>query len=170
VDLQATLRFTDDKMQTRAVSGFSLIEVALALGVAAICLVAIFSLLPIGLQTSHRAIEQTVSADILSELIADLHATPVTSPRGNAATSIQLGIPIPAAGSTGATTLFFNSARQSATSQQSDSRYRVTITFLPNGGGAKRATFADLKVTWPAAAAITNAQGSAETFAAFDRN
>lgn len=157
-------------MQTRAIGGFSLVEVTLALGVAAISLLAIFSLLPIGVQTSQRAIEQTSSADILSALIADLRATPVTSPRGNTATSIQFGIPIPAAGSTGATTLFFNSVRQSGTSQQSDSRYRVTITFLLNGGGAKTATFADLKVTWPATAALTNAQGSAETFAAFDRN
>jgi len=149
---------------------FSLVEVTLALGVAAISLLVIFSLLPIGLQTNQRAIEQTASADILSAVVADLRATPVTSPRGGAATSTQFAISIPAAGSSGSTTLFLNSAGQAATSQQSDSRYRVTITFLPNGSGAKTATFADLKVTWPAGSAIANARGSAEMFAAFDRN
>jgi uncharacterized protein (TIGR02598 family) len=149
---------------------FSLVEVTLALGVAAISLLVIFSLLPIGLQTNQRAIEQTASADILSVVAADLRATPVTSPRGGAATSTQFAIGIPAAGSTGTTTLFFNVAGQAATSQQADSRYRVTVTFVSNSGGAKTATFADLKVTWPAGAAVANAQGSAEMFAAFDRN
>ena len=46
----------------------------------------------------------------------------------------------------------------------------MTVTFVSNGGGAKTATLADLKVTWPAGAAAVNAQGSAEMFAAFDRN
>jgi uncharacterized protein (TIGR02598 family) len=149
---------------------FSLVEVTLALGVAAISLLVIFSLLPIGLQTNQRSIEQTASADILSAVVADLRATPVTNPRGNATMSTQFGISIPATGSMGTTTLFFNTAGQSATSQQFDSRYRIIVTFVPNGGGAKTATLADLRVSWPAGAAVANAQGSAEMFAAFDRN
>lgn len=157
-------------MRTNRGYGFSLVEVTLALGVAAVSLLIIFSLLPIGLQTNQRSIEQTASADILSVVAADLRATPVTNPRGGPTTSTQFGISIPAAGGTGTTTLFFNSAGQSNSSQQSDSRYRITITFLSNGGGLKTAIFSDLKVTWPAAAAIANAQGSAEMFTAFDRN
>jgi uncharacterized protein (TIGR02598 family) len=149
---------------------FSLIEVTLALGVAAISLLVIFSLLPIGLQTNQRSIEQTVSADVLSAVVADLRATPATNPRGNATTSAQFGINIPATGSPGRTVLFFNSAGQFASSQQPDSRYRVTITLVSTGGGAKTATLVDLQVTWPAGAALTNAQGSAEMFAALDRN
>ena len=151
-------------------TAFSLVEVTLALGVAAVSMLAIFSLLTIGLQTSQRSIEQTTSADILSAVVADLRATPVTSPRGNATTSTQFGINIPAAGGTGTTTLFFNSAGQFASSQQSDSRYRLTLIFVATGGGAKTATLADLQMTWPAGASVTNAQGSAEMFAAFDRN
>lgn len=152
--------------------GFSLVEVTLALGVAAISLLAIFSLLPVGIQTNQRAIEQTASADILSAVAADLRATRVTNPRGGAATSLQFAISIPANPVTGATTttLFFNSEGQVATSLRSNSRYRLTVTFLPNGSDARTATFADLKMTWPAAATVTNAQGSAEMFAAFDRN
>lgn len=158
-------------MKTRTEEeSFSLVEVTLALGVAAVSLLVIFSLLPIGLQTNQRSIEQTASVDILSAVAADLRATPVTTPRGGSATSTQFSISIPAAGSTGSTTLFFNSAGQSSASQQLDSRYRMTITFPSNGSGAKTATFADLKVTWPAGAAVANAQGSAEMFAAFDRN
>ncbi|HXP34100.1 MAG TPA: Verru_Chthon cassette protein B [Chthoniobacterales bacterium] len=150
--------------------GFSLVEVTLALGVAAISLLVIFSLLPVGLQTNQRSMEQTASADILSAVVADLRATPVTNPRGGSITSTQFGITIPAADSTGTTTLFFNSAGQSSSSQQPDSRHRLTVTFASSGAGTKTATLADLQVTWPAAAAVANAQGSAEMFAAFDRN
>lgn len=157
-------------MKLRKDRAFSLVEVTLALGVAAVSLLVIFSFLPLGLQTNQRSFEQTASVDILSTVAADLRATPVTNPRGGAATSSQFGINIPASGGTGTTTLFFNTAGQSNSSQQSDSRYRVTITFVSNGGGAKSATLADLKVTWPASAAITNAQGNSEIFAAFDRN
>ena len=157
-------------MRSERNCAFSLVEVTLALGVAAVSLLVIFSLLPLGLQTNQRSLEQTASVDILSAVAADLRATPVTNPRGNAATSSQFGINIPASGGTGTTTLYVNSAGQSNSSQQSDSRYRVTITFVSNGGGAKSATLADLKVTWPASAAISNAQGTSEIFAAFDRN
>jgi uncharacterized protein (TIGR02598 family) len=156
------------KIQSRY--AFSLIEVALALCVAAFSLLAIFSLLPIGLQTNQRSIEQTASANILSAVVADLRATPPTNPRGNAITTTQFGINIPAAGSTGITTLFFNGAGRFASSQQSDSRYRVTITFVSTGGGSRTASFADLQVSWPAVAVLANAQGTAEMFTALDRN
>jgi len=147
---------------------FSLVEITIALGLAAISLLVVFSLLPIGLQTNQRAIEETASVDILSMVAADLRATP----RGGS-NSLQFGINIPSnpvTSSPPVTELFFNNVGQFASSQQSDSRYRMTITFLPNGGGDKTATFANLQVTWPAGAAVTNAQGSAEMFAAFDRN
>ena len=157
-------------MKSRARHAFSLIEVTLALGVAATSLLVIFSLLPIGLQTNQRSIEQTVAADILSAVVADLRATAPTNPPGIGTTSTQFRINIPAIGSTGTTTLFFNGAGQYATFPQTDSRYRVTIRFVSNGGGARTATFADLQVTWPAKAASATAQGMAEMFAAFDRN
>jgi uncharacterized protein (TIGR02598 family) len=158
-------------MKFRTRNAFSLVEVTLALGVAAFSLLVIYSLLPVGLQTNRRAIEQTASVDILSAVAADLRATPVTTPRGNATTSPQFGINIPAAGNAGTTTLFFNGTDQFAKSQQPDSRYRVTMRFVSSsGGGSKTATLADVRVTWPAGASITNAQGTAEMFAAFDRN
>ena len=157
-------------MKIHARNAFSLVEVTLALGVAAFSLLVIFSLLPVGLQTNRRSIEQTAAADILSAIAADLRAAPVTTPRGNTTTSIQFGIRIPAAGSTGTTILFFNGTGQFANSQQPDSRYRVTVRFVSDSSGSKTATLADLLVTWPAGASLTNAQGIAEMFAAFDRN
>ena len=76
--------------------GFSLVEVTLALGVAAISFMAIFGLLVTGTQTNHTAIEQSASSDILTAVAVDLRATPRTSPAGSATTSLQFQIPIPA--------------------------------------------------------------------------
>lgn len=165
--------------------GFSLVEVTLALGVAAVSLLAIFALLPIGLKTNQVAIERGTTTDILSAVIADLRVTPVTNPRGGATTSPRFAISLPAnpVSSVTTVTLFFNSEGQCSTdlkgstkpdgsswAAQLQSRYRVTITFAPNGAGARTATFINLKATWPAAAAIPNAGGSAEMFLALDRN
>ena len=157
---------------TRRPNAFSLIEVTLALGVAAVSLLAIFALLPVGIKTNQVAIEQTASTDVLSAVAADLRATPVTTPRGGPATSPRFGIAIPAnpVGANTTTTLYFTTEGQFSTTLAPASRYRATVTFLPNGNGTRTATFVDLKTTWPAAAAVANAEGTAELFVALDRN
>ena len=165
--------------------GFSLVEVTLALGVAAVSLLAIFALLPVGLKTNQVAIEQRASTDILSTVIADLRATPVTNPRGGATTSrrFAMGLPTNPVLSATTVTLFFNSEGQCSTDLEGSTkpdgsswvpplqaRYRMTITFSPNGAGARTATLVNLTATWPAAAPIATAGGSAEMFLALDRN
>ena len=149
------------KIRTSSAVAFSLVEVTLALGVAAISLIAIFGLLVTGTQTNHTAVEQSASSDILTAVAADLRATPKTSP-----TSTQFSIPI---GTT--SVLYFNATGQSFTTLGNDSRYRLAIIFPANGGGARTATFVDLRMTWPAAANPANVNTSAaETFVALDRN
>ena len=151
--------------------GFSLVEVTLAVGVASVCLIAIFALLPVGLRTNQDAVQQVAAADILGAVMADLRATPATTPRGEASASHQFAINIPANPVDEATTstLFFNGEGQFSVSANSESRYRLTITFLPNTG-SRAATLAHLKMTWPAAALPVNATSSAEMFLGLDRN
>jgi len=157
---------------TRRPHAFSLVEVTLALGVAAVSLLAIFALLPVGLKINQVAIEQTASTDVLSAVVADLRATPATTPRGGATTSPRFGIAIPAnpVGANTTTTLYFTSEGRFSTILAPASRYRVSVTFLPNGGEARTATFAHLNTTWPAPAAPGNEEGMAELFVALDRN
>jgi len=154
-------------MRARKATAFSLVEVTLALGVAAFCLIAIVGLLPAGMMNNQTAIEQTAANGILTAVAVDLRATPPLS-----GASQQFSVTIPANPVTTATasTLYFTSAGNSATTPASDSRYRLTIHFLPNGSSPKAATLANLKVTWPAAAAPDNASGTATTFLALDRN
>jgi uncharacterized protein (TIGR02598 family) len=159
------------KNRPRGGSGFSLVEVTLALGVAGVCLMTIFALLPIGLHTNQKADQQVASADIMGAVIADLRATPVTTPRGSATASPQFAIRIPAnpVAAITTSTFFLNSEGQFTPSLTSSSLYRFTITFVPNGG-SRSATLADLRMTWPAAASAANSAGSSEMFLALDRN
>jgi uncharacterized protein (TIGR02598 family) len=140
-------------------TGFSLIEVTLALGVAAVCLIAAFGLLPIGVQTNRNATSQTVGSSIIAAVIADLRATPTTR-----TTSSQFGITF----GINPPTLYFDGAGQVSSSLVADSRYQLNITW--NASAPTGLKYADLKLTWPAAATPANATGALELFAAFDRN
>ena len=141
-----------------------MVEVTLALGVAAFCLIALFGLLPLGLQTNQNSISQTAAASVLSSVIADLRATPKTS-----LTSPQYHITFGTAKS-----LYFDGegTAVSPTAANAVPRYRVTITFPASPAGAFASTFVSLKITWPALVdpATTNPAGFVETFAALDRH
>lgn len=139
-------------------AGFSLIEVTLALGVAAFCLIAVFGLMPVGVQTNRNATSQTAATNIIAAVVADLRATPNAN-----STSSQYGITF----GTNAT-LYYDSAGQFSTSPATNSRYKLNVTW--NNSPPTGLQYADLKVTWPALADTANATGSTEMFAAFDRN
>ena len=148
-------------------SAFSLIEITLALGVAAFALLSLLGLLATGSQVNRAATQQSGSFDLMTAVAADLRATPAAN-----TTSTQYGITIPPnpVNGTNAVTLFFDSAGQSSTSVSADSRFRLVVTFLPNAGG-RTATRVDLRVTAPAAAdPANNATEAAEMFLALDRN
>src|SRR5213083_3039935 len=65
------------------VAAFSLVEVTLALGVAAICLLPLMALLPVASKTQQNSIQQTTANQIISQLDAVLHAD-VSLPPGQA--------------------------------------------------------------------------------------
>jgi uncharacterized protein (TIGR02598 family) len=146
-------------------SGFSLVEITLALGVAAFCLLAVFGMLPIGLKTQQIAIEQTAATRIISAASSDLRNTA----RAATASSL-LSISIPPNTASSSSTLYFDTEGHVSPSISASARHRLTIRFTPNSTGGRGATFVHLLVTWPAAASITDARGSAETFVGLDRN
>src|SRR5438093_8829696 len=67
----------------RQMAGFSLVEVTLALGVAAICLLALLALLPVASKTQQNGIQQTTANQIISQIDAVLRAD-VSLPPGQA--------------------------------------------------------------------------------------
>ena len=146
-------------------AGFSLVEVTLALGIAAFALMAVFALLPIGFATSRDAGEQTRATNVFAAVAGDLRAT-----AGSATTSPTFGIAIPPNTGSSTVTLFFTATGEYSSSLDSNSRYRATIAFAPNPAGANGATFANVSLSWPAAAGAENASGTIESFVALTRN
>jgi uncharacterized protein (TIGR02598 family) len=146
------------------VVAFSLVEVTLALGIAAFCLIAVFGLMPVGVQTNRNATSQTAATNIMVAVVSDLRATP-KPPAIN--TSVQYGITFGTA-----KTLYFDGAGQFTTSLGANSRYQLNITWNPSVPAGSH--YADLKVTWPATVLQVSPtpipSGSVEMFAAFDRN
>jgi uncharacterized protein (TIGR02598 family) len=144
----------------RGMRAFSLVEVTLALGVAAFCLVSVFALVPTAFNIQAESIGETGSIVIAAAIESDLRATP-----NGASNSPQFSIPI---GTT--TTLYFSNEGRSSVSLNGESRYRSTITFPPNPAGPRGATFATVQITWPAPASPDRASGSRSSFVALDRN
>jgi hypothetical protein len=156
------------KLVLRSKKAFSLVEATLALGICAFCLLAIFSLLPVGIKSSKTAMEQTAAVGLLSMVAADLRET---SRQDNISTFFQIPMPeSPVTVSPSPTVRFFRETGECFTDLQADSRYRLTVTFLRNGSYPEVATMADVQVTWPAMAVPASAAGRVRTLVAGDRN
>lgn len=65
---------TSMRPPARQIAGFSLVEVALALGIAAICLLALLALLPVASKTQQTSMQQTTANQIISQINAVLRA------------------------------------------------------------------------------------------------
>lgn len=163
------------KLSRSVATAFSLVEVTLALGIAAFCLIAVVGLIPVAVQTNRNATSQTAATNIMAAVITDLRATQKSA---GSSKSLQYRIVF---GTPTVKTLFFDEAGQcsqdvagsikldgSSWAPPLQTRYQLNLTWNPSPPGGLR--YANLKVTWPAAAAPANASGSTEMFVAFDTN
>ena len=141
------LRSIKCKRAAGVIAAFSLVEVTLALGIAAFCLIAVFGLVPIGVQTNRNASSQTAATNILSATMADVRATPRTRP-----TSAQFGINVPSDGTSGvapvcqqcagcwtAQTQAFYFDSQGQVVNAANGRYRLSVTPVRNLGATATA-------------------------------
>jgi uncharacterized protein (TIGR02598 family) len=160
----------------RPVSGsaaFSLVELTLALGVAAFCLIVLSGLLPTGLKTQQASVQQTTANQIMSEILGSLRAD-VRLPPGQTSKAEDgwenlhghwRSVAVP-------DTLYFTQEgkwEQLGGITPADAAFRAKITYLfpPNAS----TSVAKIIVSWPAQvdpATITPA-GSVETFIAVNR-
>src|SRR6266576_3269841 len=165
----------------RWVAAFSLVEVTLALGIAAFCLITVFALVPVAVLTNRNATSQTRATNVMAAVVADLRSSKTRS------TSARFGITIPSNHTLGAgsncdrcsscwnaqtQTIYFDGSGQVVASTAA--LYRVTLTLVQNATATSTtgALFYDVRATWPAQAdpCATTPSGSVEILAAFDRN
>lgn len=136
---------------------FSLVEVTLALGVMAFCVLAIAGLLPTGLSSQQASAQQSAAADIIGSIVTDLKSTAKSS-----TSSPRFGINIGSGG-----VIYIK--EDGALGTNDDSRYRVEAVLTPQSG--RMATTGRVQVSWPAQQADpTKAAGRVEAFLALDRN
>lgn len=164
-------------------SGFSLVEVVLAIGVISFAMVALIALLPRGLQIAKNSTEETRALNLATAIQSDLQSTPLSS-----AKSINFQVaPIPWVlnASQAATPnpvidlntdyVFYASEGQSASAAgAADARYRITLRYTQVPGKSSNVPVSSpssiealLKVSWPPSAAVTNAQGQIESYLVF---
>jgi type II secretory pathway pseudopilin PulG len=152
---------------------FSLVEVTLAMGVAAFCMLAVLGLLPAALKTQHASIQQTTANEVLSEFAADLRAAVRYPPgledklecqrRNIRSHWCRVGTPD--------IIYFTNEGWQTGgltpASTPSDAVFRLTLNYLIPP--TETTSVANIKVTWPAQATGTP-EGSVQTFIAINRD
>ena len=172
-------------------SAFSLIEVAVALGVATFALVSLMALLPVGIKTNQVSTEETRAALILGALEADLRNT---HPLARSGTSRLFGLALPYKMDATGTRVVLNTGVALDTLNPAYSvglnddetaipyaslprpRYQATVLYtrLP-ASGSNAPIHAHLIVSWPALAAadrksLTSAKavsGYVETYVTF---
>ena len=151
------------KLRSPSIAAFSLVELTLALGIAAFTLIAVFGLVPLGVQTNRNATSQTAATNILSGVVSDIRAS--TPGQGFTAK-----YHISRAKSSN-TTLYLDGQGQSTTSLGANSRYRLYVKIANNPAAVVYPNYVWLKVSWPAAVDTINTtitpSGSVETVAAF---
>lgn len=168
-------------MKSTRTSAFSLVEVTMALGVCAVCLLVVVALIPTAQQASQNSSEQQVASSIAESVVSDLRSMlPAAS---SASPSPRYSISVPVSGGTGTPqTIYFADAlspllppNTPALGSNPVSRYRATVYLTPPPNG-RSATTGRIFVTWPAladpipSATPVNYKGSLETFFALDRN
>src|SRR5207247_4512063 len=71
--------------------GFSMVEMVIALGVAAFALLAVMGMLPAGLKVQQASIQQTTANEIMAAILNDLRAD-VVLPPGQASKETDSGL------------------------------------------------------------------------------
>jgi uncharacterized protein (TIGR02598 family) len=156
-------------------SAFSLVEVTLALGVAAFCLIAVLGLLPTTLKTQQASIEQTTANTISSQIVADLSAALRLPPglrsklfnlHGHWARELHPEV------------IYFTKDGTFITNSSNEPKvFMAVVTYLEPP--TETTSLADVIVAWPADALsidsdtgqvdFSKAAGKVETFAAINR-
>lgn len=157
--------------------GFSLVEVVLAVGVVAFCLLATAGMFPVVLKTQQTSIQQTTANEIMTQILADLRAD-VRLPPGQASKESTSGFNLHghwAAVATPDTIYFTNDGDQTPASQVNpgsvppNAVFRAIITYL--FPPTSTTSLASISVTWPAQVnpATGAPAGKVETFIAVNR-
>jgi uncharacterized protein (TIGR02598 family) len=162
------------KIFSKMKAAFSLVEVALALGIASFCMVTLLALIPLGIQNYHHADAQSAMVNLASMVVRDLQSAP-----SGASKTPQFNFDFSKAGLQ--TVYVDGSGQASGTSPNvasaPTSLYRISVTLYPPPAATPlAATISTILITSPALAdqtptnPPTNYADRFETTVALNRN
>ena len=137
------------------IAAFSLVEVTLALGIAAFCLITAFALVPVALKTQQTSIKQTTANQIISSIFADLRADLILPPGQYKHLEEDAGYNLHGhwANMNQPDTLYFtNEGKQTGAANGDpppDAVFRAKITYNPLPP-TQTTSLANIVVSWPA--------------------
>ena len=148
------------KMKTKPplhrIAAFSLVEITLALGVAAVAILAILGMMPTTLKTQQTSIQQTTGNAIISSIFADLRGDIRLPPGQYRHLEEDHGYQLHGhwAGMGQPDTLYFTqegkqTGNVNANDPPSDAVFRAKITYNPVGPTGNT-SIANVVVSWPA--------------------
>lgn len=141
-------------------SGFSLIEVVLALGVLSFAILSIMALLPMGLQTNRDSYEESVGTNLIAAMVADWRALQV----GGSNTFSPI-FKLPKLQASTPLTNVLGISETGKVTNLTSSRYRVSYRIIPpTASDSFTPYYVSFVVSWPGQA--TNANSSVESIAA----
>jgi uncharacterized protein (TIGR02598 family) len=135
-------------MRALFVKAFSLIEIVLALGICAFCLVALIGLFSVGMKSSRESVENQEVANLASLLITQRRSAPT-----NSTTPFSLLPPLTSTANNSNAPTFINTAGEIAPESSADYRMIYDIQTTP-----QRVSRVSLSLSAPASLDPTNAR------------
>ena len=158
--------------RTQKRASFTLVELVLALGVAAFCLIALIGMLPTAVKVQQASVQQTAANAITSEIIGDLRAAYRKPGNSNSSQfNIELKKLPPGQVAKYTPAALYFSLDGTQQNGQGGAVFKATITYYRTAADASAtSTFANVVVSWPASQDdLTKTAGHTETLAVIDR-
>ena len=137
-------------------------EVVIAIGLAAFCLVALIGLVGAGLRSQRESLEETMAASLATDILEDIRNTPA----GEESPRFDIG-PLPAAGAEeyrDSENIYFSREGESVSATDAYFVLRVLVIPPPRKHGPY---FAHVLLEWPAQAPFGKRSGRFEATDAF---
>jgi len=158
-------------MKKPSCSAFTLVEVALALGVASFCLLSIMGLFPVALATQQRSSAQTRAVSILSGVTSDLRSSSpaLTSNQVTNTGILALSVPVRPFVGTNQVVRYSDASGKLTEAQDQNSLFEVRVAYLPDASPVPTGSpgTARVSVRWPPSQTHLN---SVESLVVFRRD
>jgi uncharacterized protein (TIGR02598 family) len=147
----------------RLISGFSLVEVTLAIGIIAFALITLLGIMPVGLKANKTSVDEIVALGTLGALEADLRTSPSTTA---VSAFFRIDRSLTSLQGTGNAKIYLN-AQGELTTVDGEKRYRLIVENLSPISSStpvkSRPYICRAKIAWPANGKVREDGESLET-------